>query len=184
MALRLKSQWHNEDSERTLPEIGGAIAFNAWRLSLDKAITLHSKDFTYRDDEQRLAVIAEYLIFLALAVERMTADALSDDQRKELITAVVLKLADHLDENSQALLGEGEHRTLFINKFNQRAAEYAELGYTSDGPSYPFLRHLGYEVQQTMGESQANRWVIDQVMDVDAPELIKQLTRIVKNLFT
>jgi hypothetical protein len=35
-----------------------------------------------------------------------------------------------------------------------------------------------------MGESQENRWVIDQVMDVDAPELIKQLTRIVKNLFT
>ncbi|MCW8945370.1 MAG: hypothetical protein OQL27_11395 [Sedimenticola sp.] len=183
MALRLKSQWHKEDSERTLTEIGGAIAFNAWRLGMDKAVTLHSKHFTYRDDEQRLAVIAEYLIFQALAVERMTASPLTDDERRELVTAIVLKMADHFEENSQALLGAGDYRSKFISIFNQRASEYAEHGYTDEGPTYPFLRHLGYEIQQTMGESQENRWVIDQVMDIDAPELIKQLTRIVKNLF-
>jgi hypothetical protein len=28
-----------------------------------------------------------------------------------------------------------------------------------------------------------NRWVIDQVMDVDAPEVYKQLARVVRNLF-
>jgi hypothetical protein len=34
-----------------------------------------------------------------------------------------------------------------------------------------------------MGASQENRWVIDQVMDMDAPDLYKQLKRIVRNLF-
>ena len=150
---------------------------------MDKAVTLHSKHFTYRDDEQRLAVIAEYLIFQALAVERMTVESLSDDERREIVTAIVLKMADHFDENSRSLLGDGDYRSKFVALFNQRASEYAEFGYTDDGPTYPFLRHLGYEIQQTMGESQENRWVIDQVMDVDAPELIKQLARIVKNLF-
>lgn len=184
MALRLKSQWHKEDSERSLEEIGGAIAFNAWRLGVDKAINLHSKQFAYRDDAQRLAVVAEYLIFQALAVERMLYESITDEQRRELVTAMVLKMADHYEENSRSLLGAGDYRTTFIENFNQRAGEYAEFGYTDEGPTYPFLRHLGYEIQQAMGDSQVNRWVIDQVMDSDAPELLKQLTRTVKNLFS
>jgi hypothetical protein len=184
MALRLKSQWHKEDSERTLAEIGGAIAFSAWRLGVDKAVNLHSKQFAYRDDAQRLAVVAEYLIFQALAVERMLFESISDDQRRELVTALVLKLADHYEENSRSMLGEGDYRSSFIATFNLRASEYAQFGYTDEGPTYPFLRHLGYEIQQTMGESQVNRWVIDQVMDSDAPALLKQLTRVVKDLFS
>ena len=183
MALRLKSQWHNEDSERSLEEIGGAVAFNIWRLGVDKAINLHSKDFGYQDDAQRLAVIAEYAIFQALAVERMVYEALTQEQRGALLTALVLKLAEHFEENSRNMLGEGDYRTAFVDRFNQRAAEYAEFSYTSEGPSYPFLRHLGYEVQQRMGESQQNRWVIDQAMDIDGPELIKQLRRVIKDLF-
>lgn len=184
MALRLKSLWHKEDSERSLEEIGGAIAFNAWRLGVDKAINLHSKQFAYRDDAQRLAVVTEYLVFQALAVERMLYESITDEQRRELVTAMVLKLAEHLEENSRSLLGAGDYRATFIEIFNQRAGEYAEFGYTDEGPTYPFLRHLGYEIQQAMGESQVNRWVIDQVMDSDAPELLKQLTRSVKNLFS
>ncbi|MCW8906768.1 MAG: hypothetical protein OQL28_05935 [Sedimenticola sp.] len=184
MALRLKSLWHNEDSERTLAEIGGAIAFNAWRLAVDKAISLHSHNFAYRDDAQRLAVVSEYLIFQALVTERMVYEALSEEQRRELVTALVLKMADHLDDNSRSMLGDGEYRDRFVQTFNQRAGEYAEFQYNDEGPSYPFLRHLGYEIQQAMGESQENRWVIDQVMDSDAPDLHKQLRRVVQNLFS
>lgn len=183
MAVRIKSQWHNEDSERSLEEIGGAIAFNAWKLALDKAITLHSEHFAYNDDEQRLAVIAEYLIYQAQIVDRLTNDMLEPDDRRTLITALVLKMADHINENAVGMLGDADHRSAFIERFNQRSGEYAEFNLTDDGPSYPFLRHLGYEIQQVMGESQENRWVIDQVMDKDGPEIYKQVKRIVRNLF-
>ncbi len=184
MALRLKSLWHNEETQRSLAEIGGAIAFNTWRLAVDKAVSLHSHHFTFEDDAQRLDVIAEYLYFQALVVERMVFDALSDEQRRELITAMVLKMAEHYQENAQNMLGEDDYTSPFVALFNQRAGEYAEFQYGEDGPSYPFLRHLGYEIQQAMGASQENRWVIDQVMDSDAPELHKQLIRVVKNLFS
>jgi hypothetical protein len=33
-----------------------------------------------------------------------------------------------------------------------------------------------------MGTEHENRWVIDQVMDADAPEVYKQLARAVRNL--
>ena len=59
MALRIKTHWHDEDAERSLDEIGGAIAFNAWRIAKEKAINLHGEDFVYDNDEQRFAVMIE-----------------------------------------------------------------------------------------------------------------------------
>ena len=66
---------------------------------------------------------------------------------------------------------------------NTRGAEYAEFNFTGDGPSYPFLRHLGFEIQQIMGSEGENRWVIDQVMDRDGPEVYRNLARAVDSLF-
>ncbi|HEB95083.1 MAG TPA: hypothetical protein ENI96_01470 [Sedimenticola thiotaurini] len=183
MALRIKSQWHREEAERSLQEIAGALAFNGWKIAMERAINLHGEHFVYRDDRQRLAVIGEYLIFIVQLVERLTHDMLSDDERRILITALALRLADILDENSHDLLGPGEYRDRFIGLLNQRSGEYAEFRFTSEGPSYPFLRHFGFEVQQLMGDSQENRWVIDQIMDKDGPGIYKQFKRIVYNLF-
>lgn len=183
MALRIKSQWYNEDRERSLDEIAGALAFNAWKLAMDKAITLHGENFIYESDRQRLDVIAEYLIFQLQLVDRMSHQRLEQEERQKLITAFALRLAEHMLENSSELLGAGDYANEFIALLNQRSQEYSELGFAEDGPSYPFMRHLGYEIQQIMGASQENRWVIDQVMDKDAPEVYKQIKRILRNLF-
>lgn len=183
MALRIKSQWHKDDSERSLEEIGGALAFNSWRIAVDKAITLHGEHYVYESDRQRLDVISEYLIFQAQIVERQVREMLEDEERRTLITAVVLKMADHLQDNAAEMVGATDERSRFIERFNQRGGEYAELGFTDEGPSYPFYRHLGYEIQQVMGAGQENRWVIDQVMDKDGPEVYKQMKRITRNLF-
>ena len=183
MALRIKSQWHDEDAERSLEEIAGALAFNGWKIAMNHAINLHGEHFIYDDDRQRLAVIAEYLIFEIQLVERLTHETLSMEQRRTLITALALRLAATLEENSRDLLGPGDYRGPFIERLNQRSAEYAEFKFTREGPSYPFTRHFGFEVQQLMGDSQENRWVIDQIMDKDAPEIYKQFKRIVRNLF-
>ncbi len=183
MALRIKSQWHDEDAERSMQEIAGALAFNGWKIAMNQAINLHGQRFIYENDRQRLAVIAEYLIFEIQLVERLTHDTLDMDQRRTLITTLALRLADTLDENSHDLLGPGDYRSDFIERLNQQSSEYAGFKFTRDGPSYPFTRHFGFQVQQLMGDGQENRWVIDQIMDKDAPEVYKQFKRIIRNLF-
>lgn len=183
MALRIKSQWYNEDTKRSLVEIAGALAFNAWKLAMDKAITLHGESFIYDSDRQRLRVIAEYLVFQIQLVDRMVHQKLEQEERQQLITAFAMRLAEHMQENSSELLGVGDYANEFIALLNQRSQEYSELGFGDAGPSYPFMRHLGYEIQQLMGASQKNRWVIDQVMDKDAPEVYQQMKRILRNLF-
>ena len=183
MALRIKSHWWNDEHERSLGEIGGALAFIAWRIALDKAITLHCERFVYRDDAQRLAVIQEYLIFLVQIADRLAHGALEDAQRRELITRFARKLVEHVQDNSQDLLGPGDYGSPFLARLDARSAEYAEFGFDDEGPTYPFLRHLGFEIQQLMGEEEENRWVIDQVMDKDGWDAYTRFAKAFRDLF-
>jgi len=185
VALRIKSRWHDDDAQRSLEEIAGALAFISWRIAKDKAINLHGQDYVYEDDAQRFAVIVEYLIFQLQIIDRLALMQLElgDEDRQRLVISVARHLAGHLHDNSIDIFGPGDYVGPFIRKLNERAAEYAEFNYTADGPSYPFMRHLGYEIQQIMGESQANRWVIDQVMDKDGIEIDREIRRAVSNLF-
>jgi hypothetical protein len=185
VAVRIKAHWHNDEVERSLDEIAGAIAFIGWRLATDKAITLHGEDFVYADDAQRMAVIVEYLIFELQVVDRIARDrlGLSDEDRKALVVTLAKRLAAHVQDNSADLFGPGDYVRPFVARLNERGAEYAELGFTDEGPTYPFLRHLGYEIQQIMGRQGENRWVIDQVMDKDGYEVYRQLNRAIGDLF-
>ncbi len=185
MALRIKSRWHEDDSERSLEEIASALAYISWRIAKDKAINLHGQDFVYETDRQRFAVIVEYLIFQLQIVDRLARIQLqlSNDDRRQLVVAIAKYLAAHLQDNSIDIFGPGDYVGSFVTKVNERSGEYAEFNYTEDGPSYSFIRHLGYAIQQIMGESQENRWVIDQVMDRDGVEINREIKRAVDNLF-
>jgi hypothetical protein len=177
MALRIKSHWHNEGAERSLDDIAGAIAFIAWRIAKDKAINLHGERFVYENDRLRMAVIAEYLYFQVQILDRLAYPKLMDVDRRTLIVQLALKLAGHVQDNSLDLFGPGDYGRSFIEGLNRRSSEYAELNCSDEGPSYPFLRHLGYQIQCLMGEREENRWVIDQVMDKDGGEIYKQISR-------
>jgi hypothetical protein len=130
-------------------------------------------------------VIREYLVFQLQLVDRIAHQrlGLDDSARQELVITTAKNMAKHLHDNSFDVFGPGEHVKDFVELINTRGAEYAEFGFSEDGPSYPFMRHLGYEIQQIMGTGGENRWVIDQVMDKDGPEVFRHLSRAVDSLF-
>ena len=183
MALRIKSHWSDDDAERSLPEIASALAFIAWRVSTEKAMNLHSERFVYDSDAQRLAVIQEYLVFLIQIADRLSHDRMVDADRRTLITGFATKVIEHVQDNSLDLLGAGDYGSPFINLLNQRSGEYADFQLADDGPTYAFLRHLGFEIQQRMGNQQENRWVIDQVMDRDGFDAYKTFAKAFRDLF-
>lgn len=184
MAIRIKSHWWNDEHDRSLAEIGSALAFIAWRIALDKAINLHCERFVYRDDEQRLRVIQEYLLFLLQIADRLAFGRLDEDARRALITHFAKKCIEHLQDNSADLLGPGDYGQAFVERLNVRSDEYAAFELNDEGPSYAFLRHLGFEIQLLMGQQEENRWVIDQVMDKDGWEAYKNFTRAFNDLLS
>jgi len=182
MALRIRSRWHADSATRSWQQLASALAFNAWRIAKDKAIGLHGADFVYETDQQRMGVISEYLYFQVQVIDRLAHQVLDDVDRAGLVSLTARSLAEHMQENSEDLFGPGEYWKAFIAALNERGREYAEYEIAEDGPSYPFYRHLGFEIQQIMGSARENRWVIDQVMDRDGPEVWKQISRVVRDL--
>jgi len=46
-----------------------------------------------------------------------------------------------------------------------------------------FVRYLGNQVLRVMGEDQTNRWVMDQVMTIEPPDVTDKLRTSMQNLF-
>jgi len=189
---RVKDRWHNstpEDAgrdvlgEKNLDDQASAIAYIIWRQALNGAINLHAEDFRYDDDKQRIAVITELLAFQVQHVDRMSYEFLPDAQRQRLLILLCARLGDQVQDNLTEIAGPGNYRPPFEKLLNERFAEYATLSYQGITPGYETLRFLGHNVLDIMGHDQTNRWVIDQIIDIDAPALIQQVTRSVNRLF-
>jgi hypothetical protein len=91
--------------------------------------------------------------------------------------------ARHYQRNVADIMGHGDYRSGYIEKLNARAAEYAETPFSDGDPGYQTRRCLGDKIQEVMGMTQTNKWVIQQVIDLDAPEAVKHLKKALDNLF-
>jgi hypothetical protein len=127
---------------------------------------------TFKRDSTGFFATDQHIDRLAL-----TELELNDRDRQQLVVTVAKHLAGHLNDNSIDIFGPGDYIAPFIDILNRRGAEYAEFNFNDDGPSYPFMRHLGFEIQPLMGESPQNRWVIDLVMDKDGVDVYEKLSR-------
>jgi hypothetical protein len=178
---RIKSSWR-DDRERSAEEVAGALAYITWKVALESARDLHGEGYEYDSDQQRVTVIAEFLAFLVQAADRLAYERLEDLDREALINALGRRVAEHVQDNLTDLFGPGDYRSPFIDALNERLADYAELTFRDGQPGYDFLRYFGSRVLRIMGETQTNRWVIDQIMDRSGPEAVRHLARSLDNL--
>ncbi|MCH1477563.1 MAG: hypothetical protein L7U43_06120, partial [Arenicellales bacterium] len=87
-----------------------------------------------------------------------------------------------LQRNASEILGSGDYRDAFIAALNDRSSDYGQCSFQSGLPGYSLLRVFGDRVKAIMGDDQTNRWVIDQVMEIDGPDLAKRLSKSFSNL--
>ena len=109
---------------------------------------------------------------------------MEDGERAQFITALGRRLADHVQDNLTDLFGAGEYRDSFIMTLNERMSDYAEFNYDEEnGPSYSSYRYFGERVMAAMGPAFTNRWVIDQIMDIQGPEAYEKFRKAMLELF-
>ncbi|MDH3527292.1 MAG: hypothetical protein OEM43_07285 [Gammaproteobacteria bacterium] len=180
--MRVKSKWNLKDKQRSLSETGGAMAFILWRIAQQGVLNLENEGFQTDTNAQRLDIIAEFLAFLVHLVDRMTSDDLGQNERVEFITALARHLADNIQQNRTDAEGKGEYRQALVDLLNQRAADYAEFSFTDNEPGFAFRRYFGENVRAVMG-AKDNKWITDQVMDIEAPEALIPLRKALRDLF-
>jgi hypothetical protein len=127
-------------------------------------------------------VIAEFLAYQLQVVDRLAYERLNDEDRAMFINALAKRLAEHVQDNLQDLFGPGEYRASFIITLNERMDDYAEFSFDDGKPGYGFMRYFGEKVQVVMGEAELNRWVINQIIEVDGPEVAGKISRSVRDL--
>jgi len=181
--VRIRSRWNKKGRERTIEENAGALAFIEWRIAGQTLLNLENEGFQTDTQMQRLDVLQELSAFLIHVTDRLVHGELDEEQRQKFIVALAVKMADTYHDNRVDAEGRGQDfRPGFIDILNQRLANYAECSFENGEPGYEFKRYLGEGVTQTMGDRD-RKWISDQVMDIEVPEMLKNLKKGLKNLF-
>jgi len=161
-----------------MAEFASVIGTLGWKLSQEAIRRMRTAQFDIDIGQQYFDFVCEYLAFLLHATDRIAYRALDAENRVAFTTALALKLAEVVEENSNMLMTEtepGACRRHFIELANQRGADYAAFSYDEkEGPDFGFRRFFGSRLLEIVPEKD-HAWVIDQVMEIEVPEAIKML---------
>jgi len=179
--MRIRNRWFNSERSRGPRDIAGGVAFIAWRVAQQALKNMRQAAFEIDPGPRYFAFLAEWLIFLTLIADRLAYTRLSAAERAEFTGTLANRVGDILEENREALLGDGgvevgTFKGRFIGLVNQRAEDYAAHGCPEAGPDYGFRRLLASELVTVVGEAD-RLWVHDQVMEIEAPEAAAILRR-------
>lgn len=176
--LRIRTAWKNKRRAVSVEEHATAAAAAAWRIALHAARDLHAHEFDYAGDAQRLAVMREYLYFLIHFADRRAQEAFDAARRARFTACLARECRRHYRENERdimaAAVAEVGEAALpagqFTAQLNRRLRAYAGTKFVDGRPGYAALRKLALRVRETLGDSQTNKWALEQVLDIDGPE--------------
>ncbi|KPK17426.1 MAG: hypothetical protein JSU71_14110 [Betaproteobacteria bacterium] len=174
----VKTRWRKKGAPRSLADCAGVIGTNIWKISLEIFRHMEKEEFRFGSDRLVTEVMTEFIAFLVQLIDRAVYNRLSDADRAILIGETVRHLAATMENNQLDLLGPGEYRKPFIDLLNARFEEYAGFEYRGGEPGFSCLRFLAAKVSDAMAGS-GNKWVIEQIMDIEAPEMVRLIRKLV-----
>jgi hypothetical protein len=189
-AIRLKTHWFRPGAPKTPEQQAGAMGFTIWRVALQTLKRMRGADFDIDAGEPYFAFMREVLVFLVSVADRLAHDRFDGVTRVAFTTALVRHVADTLHGNEIDLMGEPapgqpSPRDRFIDLYNEVSGHYGEFdgeaGAAEFSPGFAYLRYLGHRLEPTL-PNEHRRWVIDQVMAIEAPEAVAQVQRTLRDL--
>ena len=188
MAVRIKTKWHrSKRSERNrrgssapkkLEDLSSVIAINIWKLAKEAFLHMEKEGFRFREDEQAIGFISEFIIFQLHITDRIIYGLVEEEARNKFINTTAKLLTQSVVENQEEILGPGDYTTGFVALMNDRLANYAECSFENGEPGYDFVRYLGQTIAGIMSASD-DKWVVEQVIDIEAPSVVEKITRVV-----
>jgi hypothetical protein len=184
MAIRLKTKFHSR-GQRSPATLASVVAVLCWKLAIESLKRMRKADYDIDAGRPYFDFVCEFLAFLAVSADRVAYRELDEEGRIEFTSTLARNIGRFVEENNIMLLGEavpGESQRHFIDLFNRRAGEYAEFDYDEKGPDFAFKRYLAACLRDVLPEKD-KLWVVDQAMDIEAPEALKMLEKTLAGLF-
>ena len=168
-----------------MAELASVIAILGWKLAIDSIKRMREAEYDIDLGSAYFDFVVEFMIFLALAADRIAYRELEPEQRMEFTTALAQRMAAAIEDNRDMLLADvepGKCQRHFLDLFNTRGGEYADHGYTEQGPDFGFRRCFAACLKEVLPEKD-RLWAVDQVMEIESPEAIKALEKTLAGLF-
>ena len=121
-------------------------------------------------------------MFLVHVSDRLAFEKLMESDRSPFISSLAQACAYQFHRNASEITEDIDHRKQFIDTLNSRNNAYKECTFEDGKPGFALLRTFGKNIKSIMGDDQTNRWVIDQVMAIDGPDLVDRLSKSLLNL--
>jgi hypothetical protein len=182
--VRVKKGWNRKQNPRSLAQMANAVGSTVWKLAANVVLNLENENFETDTQGQRIDIMEEVVCYLVHIVDRIVYEQASQQQREDFISSLVADLARLLEDSRVDVQGAGEYRAEFVDKLNQRSAEYAGYGFSLDeGGGFAMRCRLGDRVAEAMGERD-RRWIPDYIVGREAPEIEAALKRSLSGLAT
>lgn len=181
--MRIKSTWFKAGREHTPSELAGALSFVIYRIADNALKNTRKANFEIAVGPQYFAFLSEFLLFQIQVAVRIAHRRLPAEDRDLFTSTLANRIAETHAENESRLLERdpAECKQRFIDRLNQRFAEYAEFGYGENGPDFSFTRYLAFCMEQVMDDKDS-WWIIDQMMSIEAPEAVEMIEKTFRNL--
>jgi hypothetical protein len=181
--IRLNTKWSKQEREVSLEDTVSVLAFNAWKVGMKTLLEIENENFQTDTQMQRVMVMEEVMAFMIHVLDRIAYDVLSDEDRGALVGSFAVKIADHVQDNARDFGGPGDYRNPFINKLNQRMADYAETTWGKVGQEPGFSMSLAFAnfIAESLGPRD-RKWALDYIQRVLMPEMLSTYKKVLVRL--
>ena len=184
--LRIKTTWFRKEANRAPDETASVLALNFWKMANKSVDDISKADFDIVHLGRGFGLMAEMCAFMLHIADRMLYGRVDEERRTALIEAAGLNLAEYMETNIQDLLNddkdERDYQGEFLDFLNRRSEDYATFEFPPEEPNYAVKRYLANMMRDRM-EAQDQTWIIDQVIEFQAPEAIETVQKLINGFF-
>ena len=143
-------------------------------------------DYDIVNPGRGFGIIAEMGAFILHITDRMLSERVDEERRTALIGAAGVKLGEFMETNIHDLVNDEtdkrDYQGEFLDFLNRRTEDYETFDFPPDEPNYAIKRYLANVMRERM-EAHDQTWIIDQVIEFQAPEAIENVTKLIDGFF-
>ena len=184
--IRIKTTWFRKDAGRAEDETASVLALTFWKLASKAVDDISKADYDIVNPGRGFGIIAEMGAFILHITDRMLSDRVDEERRTALIGAAGVKLGEFMASNIHDLLNDDtdkrDYQGEFLDFLNRRTEDYETFDFPPDEPNYAIKRYLANVMRERM-EAHDQTWIIDQVIEFQAPEAIENVAKLINGFF-
>ena len=184
--LRIKTTWFRRDAGRAADETASVLALTFWKMANKSVDDISKADYDIVHLGRGFGLIAEMGAFMLHIADRLLYGRVDEERRAALIESAGVHLAEYVEKNIRDFVNDNDDKRDYLGEFldflNRRTADYETFEFPPQEPNYAIKRYLANVIRERM-EGHDQTWIIDQIIEFQAPEAIETVQKLIDGFF-